>query len=510
MTTDEAWEGTTRGFDSLMAGMLGGGVDPGKNLLGALGAGLKSQQAARAQFDHTEMTKAAADEQMKQKAFEGQEKRLLDFEQKMFARGSEVLPNGNRLFKAGDRAYEIVPDQAAPEGYRMREVVSSGKTILGANEKLNYARQIALEEMKQRDMSGMSGADQESFIARRTRELMNMPDSVLMGMPTATMPPNATVNAAQPGGAHLQPQGGLPSEVATAKAGPNTDFEIDMSRYSPQDRETVRRLLARVDGKENLSPELEKNTLQQLIGINNKYQAVPQTSRPLPDQLTPSPTFTGQSVNPPVKDNPALKARETQLSGVESNLNDYEKALVEKTDRGNAMLRNIGKLSTEASEANFGPTAGFKTQAMKWATDLGVPLTPEETSAMTANQVIGKIALQLATVGAKDITSRPTQLEFQKLLDEGVPSTGMTKEAFLQILKMFQEGAQKDQGQLQDFMQWKHGRTPGSSQGDFSDYWALKQNDPRYSGLSVKDVFETAKARNMSFNDVINKLRERK
>jgi hypothetical protein len=59
-------------------------------------------------------------------------------------------------------------------------------------------------------------------------------------------------------------------------------------------------------------------------------------------------------------------------------------------------------------------------------------------------------------------------------------------------------------------MQWKHGRTPGSSQGDFSDYWALKQNDPRYSGLSVKDVFETAKARNMSFNDVINKLRERK
>lgn len=208
---------------------------------------------------------------------------------------------------------------------------------------------------------------------------------------------------------------------------------------------------------------------------------------------------------------PAMVGAETTTKETNKDLVDYEKNLTDKTDRGNTMLRNIGHLVEEAKGANFGPTAEFKTTAMKWANDLGVPLDPKEAEAMNANQVIGKIALQLATQGAKDITSRPTQMEFQKLLEQGVPSTGMTKEAFLRVLNLFKEGAQKDQGMLTEFLKFKHNYPDAAkSAGDFSDYWSLKTSDPRYSGISVKDILDTMKAKGWTWNQTINRLRERK
>jgi hypothetical protein len=129
---------------------------------------------------------------------------------------------------------------------------------------------------------------------------------------------------------------------------------------------------------------------------------------------------------------------------------------------------------------------------------------------MNANQIIGKVALQLATIGAKNISSRPTQLEFEKLLTQGVPAAGMTKDAFMKVLGMFEDTAKAEQGQLSEFMKFKHSMPAGSvSAGDFSDYWALRK-DPRYYNISIQDILDTMKERKMTFNQVISKLRERK
>ena len=192
------------------------------------------------------------------------------------------------------------------------------------------------------------------------------------------------------------------------------------------------------------------------------------------------------------------------------DLVDYEKNLTSANDASNAMLRNIGHLEADAKKANFGAGAGAKTQILKWADTFGVTLDPSDRESMNANQIMGKIALQLATLGAKNISSRPTQLEFQKLLEEGVPATGMSREAFNRVLGLFKETAQAEQAQLSEFMKFKHSMPKGTvSAGDFSDYWSLRK-DPRYATISIQDILDTMKERKMTFNQVISKLRERK
>jgi hypothetical protein len=43
------------------------------------------------------------------------------------------LPNGNKYIKSGTRFFEMIPDKDSPEGYRLKEIVSAEKTILGAD-----------------------------------------------------------------------------------------------------------------------------------------------------------------------------------------------------------------------------------------------------------------------------------------------------------------------------------------------------------------------------------------
>ena len=127
---------------------------------------------------------------------------------------------------------------------------------------------------------------------------------------------------------------------------------------------------------------------------------------------------------------------------------------------------------------------------------------------MNGNQIIGKIGLQLATLGSKAITSRPTQMEFQKLLEEGVPSTGMTKDAFLRVLSLFKETAGKDKDQLSEFMSWKHSvPEKGLSGGDFSNYWQLKASDPKFATITPRDISDTMKARGWTYQQTLDKLR---
>jgi hypothetical protein len=211
-----------------------------------------------------------------------------------------------------------------------------------------------------------------------------------------------------------------------------------------------------------------------------------------------------------VMSKPAMERATTTEKETAKDLADYEKQLTVSNDASNTMLRNLEHLESDAKSANFGAGSAFKTQALKWADTLGISIPDDQRAAMHANQVIGKIALQLATIGAKNISSRPTQLEFQKLLEEGVPATGMTKESFLRVLGLFKETAQAEQAQLSEFMKFKHAMPAGSvSAGDFSDYWALRK-DSRYYKLSINDILDTMKERNMTFNQVISKLRERK
>lgn len=239
-----------------------------------------------------------------------------------------------------------------------------------------------------------------------------------------------------------------------------------------------------------------------------KYEETPSAAEAAglrPTTPAPTPTAPAQPLS-----KAELGREETAAKETAKDLVDYEKQLTASNDSANTMLRNIGHLAEEAKSANFGAGAGAKTQALKWADTLGVTLDPADAKAMNANQIIGKIALQLATIGAKNISSRPTQMEFQKLLEEGVPSTGMTKDAFLKVLALFKETAQTEQGQLSEFMKFKHSMPKGTvSSGDFSDYWALRK-DPRYFSLSINDILDTMKERKMTFNQVISKLRERK
>ena len=297
----------------------------------------------------------------------------------------------------------------------------------------------------------------------------------------------------------------LPSQVASTKAQPTPAVNIakvgspdtlvpgEAARPTTMDSTAWLETLYRQRKEAVASEDFAKaNELQQAIKAFETQGAAPVSN--IPKTLSKA----------------ELEQNVTTAKETAKDLVDYEKNLTSANDASNAMLRNVGHLEAEAKKANFGAGAGAKTQILKWADTFGVTLDPSDREAMNANQIMGKIALQLATLGAKNISSRPTQLEFQKLLEEGVPATGMSREAFNRVLGLFKETAQSEQAQLSEFMKFKHSMPKGTvSAGDFSDYWSLRK-DPRYATISIQDVLDTMKERKMTFNQVISKLRERK
>lgn len=321
--------------------------------------------------------------------------------------------------------------------------------------------------------------------------------------------PIARVPGASPQVPGIQPV--QASKPATAPSGP---VGVMPQNLPPEVQSELERQITRLQANPN-DPVLRNNTLARLRQLAAQYpQAAGQVSST--GEITPA----GQPVAPqPAAEEQIPSSAFPYLSKVQraqdlqqaeatgKNLAEYEKTLSEKSDASIAMQRNLGHMMDEAKSANFGAGSDLKTKALKWADTLGVPLSDTEKAAMTGNQVIGKIGLQLATIGAKNITSRPTQLEFQKLMDEGVPSTGMTKDAFLKVLNLFGETASADQRQLGEFMSWKHSVPEKSvGPGDFSNYWNLKMSNPRLQNITAKDIADTMKAKGWTYQQVIDKL----
>jgi hypothetical protein len=303
----------------------------------------------------------------------------------------------------------------------------------------------------------------------------------------------------------------VPPLVPRSAAPQKGQVGIIPANLPPDVQSEIERQIARLQANPN-DPILQRNTLNRLRQLAAQY---PQAAGAVSDtgQIVPAGETAQQTQQVPASAFPYLdkvqRAQDLQQSeATGKNLAEYEKALSDKSDSAMVMQRNLGHMLDEAKSANFGAGANFKTQALKWADTLGVPLSDSEKAAMTGNQVIGKIGLQLATIGAKNISSRPTQLEFQKLMEEGVPSTGMTKDAFVKVLNLFNETASADQKQLSEFTSWKHNiKDKNIGPGDFSNYWSMKMSNPKLQGITPKDIADTMQAKGWTYQQVMDKLR---
>lgn len=162
--------------------------------------------------------------------------------------GSWQLPDGSIARKSGDRWVRAVPDGQG--GFKVMDVVSSGKTILSADAKLNFVRQII--EKQAGSMKFDSAEAQDAWYRQKAQELRGMPDDMITELATSTKPPNASVNALQAPG------------IVEEKA-PGAEFKLDVTSMSPEDREMVRRVIARY--KANPTEGVRQQTEQLLTGL---------------------------------------------------------------------------------------------------------------------------------------------------------------------------------------------------------------------------------------------------
>lgn len=128
------------------------------------------------------------------------------------ASAGSVLPNGNAIIKAGDRNFEVIPDQSQPEGYRLKEIISSVKTIGSADTKLKMAQSLA-----EKSLEGVSFSTPEAKQKKykeAVEAFQTVPDDALAHMHGVMIAPAITANGASP------PVGGTPPPVAAGMAPP--------------------------------------------------------------------------------------------------------------------------------------------------------------------------------------------------------------------------------------------------------------------------------------------------
>lgn len=147
---------------------------------------------------------------------------------------SGTLPNGNPYIKSGTRFFEVLQDKDSPDGYKLKEIVSAEKTIMGADPLMAQAEKQVGEIFKTLKEGGAfddwTDAQIEAWHDSAYTSILERLGQVGRGQPGITPSPSPVVNAAG-----SVPAPGISSPPAVTGKGaeaPTSGFP----RVSPQEQ----------------------------------------------------------------------------------------------------------------------------------------------------------------------------------------------------------------------------------------------------------------------------------
>lgn len=219
-----------------------------------------------------------------------------------------------------------------------------------------------------------------------------------------------------------------------------------------------------------LPPGEDKNLIE--AALRSQQGGAPQPAAPA--QPAAEPVVAGVSQAPDV-----TKAKEDLASysaSIPKEINqDADIALQSQTALGE--LRNL------MGNFNPGKAAPLRQALSEYAQTMGLQLNPGELNAASSMEAFNKIALGLATQAAKQLSSRPSQLEFQKMVESN-PNIALLPEGLQKIIFFTEFKNNLALQKQQEFYRWAGDKKP-TDYAQFLPYWNQKVLDRIKSGGSM-------------------------
>lgn len=210
---------------------------------------------------------------------------------------------------------------------------------------------------------------------------------------------------------------------------------------------------------------------------------------------------------------PELKANQEALGKARQK---YEDELVtENTTASNVdpEIQRLQKYMVSVKDSDLGPASPYIQKMRSWANELGVPLNEADLASMNSLSGMQKVSMTLATQLAKQISSRPTQAEYMKLLETATPNMLLpSREAFEIVANAIKERASTQHNKLAEWNTFK-GLVPvgKGAPADFEQYWGAKTSNPAiWGGVTYEDIVHTAQKRGLTPAQVITEYVKKK
>lgn len=345
------------------------------------------------------------------------------------SQGIVMLPNGNQALKAGDRFYEVVPDSDAPEGYRMKEIVSAGKTILGADTSEGIIAKQLTKELEEKDFSHAPdpSAARDEWLRTRREELRRQLISGVAKSPIVTMPPSPVVQGAKgqaaPGGVALK----------------GDDLYAHMDALS-----------ALVDQREKASGGDRLTTNDQMVGLRRTIKAKfgfdPLTD-PIPEQYLNAKRQDGapvvaQATEAPLKDS-VEEARKKEYGAKQGA--SLEKEYTNIRNAGESAMRFdqtmalLGELLDSGEDIASGPAAEKFNMVKSFMQSIGIPVGPSAGIEDVFKSFSTESALKARTAGGENLLPGAMSNYEDQLLRSMMPGLMQSREGRRALVDMMRE-----------------------------------------------------------------------
>lgn len=346
------------------------------------------------------------------------------------SQGIVMLPNGNQALKAGDRYYEIIPDANTPEGYRMKEVVSAGKTILGADTAEGLIGKQLMKELDEKDFSHLpdpAGARDEWLRTRRDQLRRELRGGVAAD-PSVTTSPSPVVS----GASGKAPRGGV-------ALGADATLHDHLSAISAaiEQRDSSTEQAARYAANDTIAAQRRE--------ISRKFGFDPLTEK-IPEKYLTSQNAAGApavSASPaPLKDSVEEGRKKTYGEAQGKSL---EKEYTSIRNAGEAAMRFdqtmalLGELLDTDGDISSGPFAEKFNMVKSGLQSIGIPIDKSAGMEDVFKAFSTEAALKARTAGGENLLPGAMSNYEDQLLRSMMPNLTQSREGRRAMVGLMRE-----------------------------------------------------------------------
>lgn len=157
-------------------------------------------------------------------------------------------------------------------------------------------------------------------------------------------------------------------------------------------------------------------------------------------------------------------------SGAAKSSNEYVDELRNKARDSVDQNRILDEMQSSFQDFNPGKAAAMRKAIAQWRVQMNIA-GPEDKQIAASAEVGDKLTGQLVSNALRQLSARPTQMEFQIFKDQFVPNLAMTPQGAQQVINFMRQNNNLSAQKYVSFKKWKQAQPSDADARDFDLEW---------------------------------------